>query len=60
MGPGDEVPERMADVQAGGIDGDGRLLGDQAGVGCGCDRAFEEAEKGPPLGAGPRRNIRVE
>ncbi len=37
----DEIARRVPAIQAGGIDRDGRLFGDQAGVGCGRDGAFE-------------------
>jgi hypothetical protein len=53
LGTGDEVPGGMAAIQAGGIDGDGRLLGDQFGLDCGRDGAFEEVEEDPPFSSRP-------
>lgn len=50
---GDEVPGRVAGVQPGGVDGGGRLLGDQAGVARGRDGAAEEVEEDPPFSSRP-------
>jgi hypothetical protein len=49
FGSGDEVPGRVPAIQAGGIDGNGRLLRDQAAVGCGRDGTFEQVEEDPPF-----------
>ena len=40
---------RLAPVQAGGIDGHGWAVGDQAAVACGRDGALEEVEEAPPF-----------
>ena len=59
-GAGDEVPGRVPGVQPGGIDGDGRLGGDQAGVTRARDGAFEEVEERPPLSSRSLAYLRVE
>lgn len=41
LGAGDEVPGRVAAIETGGIDGDGRLFGDQFASECGRDGALE-------------------
>jgi hypothetical protein len=49
LGSGDEITRRVPAIQPGGIDGNGRLLRDQAAVGCGRDGTFEEVEEDPPF-----------
>jgi hypothetical protein len=46
---GNEVAGGVAAIQAGGINSRGRLFGDQFGLDCGRDGAFEEVEEGPPF-----------
>jgi hypothetical protein len=53
LGPGDEVPGGVAAIQPGGIDGNGRGLGDQFGFECGRDGAFEEVDEDPPFKSRP-------
>jgi hypothetical protein len=53
LGAGNEVSGGVAAVQAGGIDGDGGLIGDQFGRACGRDGAFEEVDEGPPFSSRP-------
>jgi len=53
LGAGDEVTGGVAAVQAGGIDGDGRLLGDQFGLDGGRDGALEEVDEDPPFNSRP-------
>jgi hypothetical protein len=49
LGAGDEVPRGVSAVESGGIDGDGRLLGDQFGFDSGRDGSLEEVDEDPPL-----------
>lgn len=60
LGPGDEVPGRVPGVPPGGIDGDGRLVGDQAAIDGGRDGAEEEVEEPPPFSSRSRAYLRVE
>jgi hypothetical protein len=53
LGARNEVPRGVAAVEPGGIDGDGRLLGDQFGLECGRDGAFEEVDEAPPFRSRP-------
>ena len=53
LGAGDEVPRGVPAVQAGGIDGDGRRVGDQFGRDGGRDGALEEVDEGPPFSSRP-------
>jgi hypothetical protein len=53
LGTGDEVSGGVAAIQTGGVDGDRRLLGDQFGLDCGGDGAFEEVDEGPPFSSRP-------
>lgn len=48
-GAGDEVTGGVAAVQAGGVNGDGRLLGDQAACECGRNGAVKEVKEVPPF-----------
>jgi hypothetical protein len=54
LGAGDEVSGGVAAIQAGGIDGDGGLLGDQFGFECGRDGALEEVDEDPPFSSRPK------
>ena len=47
--PSDEVARGVTTIEAGGIDGDGGLLGDQAAAERGRDGAAEEVEEAPPF-----------
>jgi hypothetical protein len=49
LGSGDEITRRVSAVQPGRVDGDGRLLGDQAAVGSGREGPLEEFEEDPPF-----------
>jgi hypothetical protein len=49
LGAGDEVTRGVPTVEAGGINGDGRLFGDQSGLECRRDGAFEQVDEGPPF-----------
>ena len=53
LGAGDEVSGRVPAIQAGGIDGDGRGVGDQFGFECGRDGALEEVDEDPPFSSRP-------
>lgn len=53
LAPGDEVTRGVAAIQARGIDGDRRLLGDQFDLECGRDGAFEEVDEDPPFKSRP-------
>jgi hypothetical protein len=53
FGSGYKVSGGVAAIQTGGIDGDGRLLGDQFGLNCGGEGAFEEVEEAPPFKSRP-------
>jgi len=53
LGAGDEVPRRVPAIQPGRIDGDGRLVRDQAALGRGYDGAAEEVEERPPFNSRP-------
>ena len=49
LGTGDEVARGVPAVEAGRIDGDGRLFGDQFRLDSGRDGAFEEVDEDPPF-----------
>jgi hypothetical protein len=53
LGAGDEVTRGVPAVEPGGIDGDGRLFGDQFGFDGGRDGALEEVEEAPPFSSRP-------
>lgn len=53
LGAGDEIARGVATVEPGGIDGNGRCLGDQFALGCGRDGALEEVDEGPPFKSRP-------
>lgn len=53
LGPRDEVSGGVAAIEAGGIDGDGRLFGDQFRLDGGCNGALEEVEEDPPFNSRP-------
>lgn len=60
VGAGNEVPRRVPGIQPGGIDGNGRLGGDQAGVTRARNGAFEEIEERPPFNSRSWAYLRVE